>query len=237
MEGLEELEEEQYSNNTSEINETKYFSDAFHSVKNKPFYELFSQTFKISKKKLNYYSPLNEQLSPFRSNKIKRKINMIQREIESIDFRKNRTDRPAFSPGREVEEDKTEKDSSIEEEETCTNAYTPMTKFKPPINHTKFNITLFDNLRTDEHNFVEFTRSELINTRSLLDSPSKPVDKHRKKLQIFKNEFEKDVRRSSNKPVINLNIATMNMETDRLSITSNRISKNSTSQSSWNLLK
>jgi hypothetical protein len=220
----------------------------FKSAKDKPLYEIFSQTYNIHKKKLNYYSPIPEELSPGRSNKIKRKIENLNREIHSFDFKRSRkaslcntqefcnkftffpNDDENFYIKSNEKNEKTQKENFADDEDclNCVNIHTPIQKYKQTsaiTTSSKFNITLFDNLKTDDINFIDNSKSKLIHTESLIDLPSKPVDKHKKKLEEFKKEFSKDVRRSSNKPIINLNLATMNLETERyLTITSNRLS-------------
>lgn len=230
----------------------------FKSAKDKPLYEIFSQTYNIHKKKLNYYSPIPEELSPGRSNKIKRKIENLNREIHSFDFKRSRKaslcstqdNKFTFFPNNDENfyiksHEKNEKNEKYEKtqkenfanEEDCLNLlnihtphtpHTPIQKYKQTsaiTTSSKFNITLLDNIKTEDINFIDNSKSKLIHTESLIELPSKPVDKHKKKIEEFKKEFSKDVRRSSNKPIINLNLATMNLETERyLTITSNRLS-------------
>jgi hypothetical protein len=247
---MQEIDEE-YEKEQSQFFETHFHPEmlitGFKSAKDKPLYELFSQTYNINKKKLNYYSPIPEELSPGRSNKIKRKIENLNREIHSLDFKRSRmgslgnihefNNKITFMPNKVEEKfnykfrENSEKENFSDEDDDCldcVNIHTPIPKYKQFSAITpssKFNITLLDNIRTDDFNFVENSKSKLIHTESLVDSPNKPIDKHKKKIEELKKEFSKDIRRSSNKPVINLNLATMNLETERyLTITSNRLS-------------
>lgn len=175
------------------------------SKKDKMLNDLLEMTYTINKKKIEYYSPLVNDFPPKRSNKIRRGIDHIQKEINEI----------KKTPKQPLAE--SEKNNGVPNKVSRFSPEQKMPKLEwnnSPIENNLKNKEL--NLTSDELLTINSSKSNFTNDVDRLTPFDLSLNRFHRKLNNFKKEFASGIKKYTNKPVINLNKPTLRIESQSI---------------------